>query len=356
MTTPAGLLEALDEPALLVERCGRIRQANRAARRLLGPDRPLSGVPLAELAADPPDEVAAMLRRCAGTGQPLLGALRLRTNEGGVQPCRWRGCRVPAPPDEPPLLLLRFERAAADPFRVLSEKIVALNAEIARNKRFQLELRSALEQKEILLRELHHRVKNNLQMLLGILLIGERGAKLPAAREVIREARLRVEAMALVQRLLYRQGDLSGVDGEGFLRELCAGIERACGRPGIRLEVRPGSAFLGLDAAAAVGLIVNELVTNAYKHAFADRAEGRIAVALAPGNGPAGDLTLTVEDDGCGFAPQNDRAGTGLMLVRGLVGQLGGACRFEPADGTRCVVTLNLRREPGREPAAAAPG
>src|SRR5436305_3700734 len=139
---------------------------------------------------------------------------------------------------------------------------------------------AALEQKATLLRELHHRVKNNLQTLLGILAIAEKGAAAPEAREAIRDARARVEAMAVLQRLLYQRDELASVDGFAFLAELCVTVERAFRRPGIAVRVAPAEVTLDLDVAAAAGLIANELVTNAFKHAFPGRESGEVAVSL----------------------------------------------------------------------------
>src|SRR5690242_12617540 len=212
-------LAALSEPALLLTPSGAVRHANAPALRLLGGrGEALAGRRLAELAADPPDAVATLLRRASGSAQDVPGSLRLRTPDGDERKYRCRGARVGGVGE--PLLLLRLEDAAHDRFRLLTEKIVALNAGIRRSERDRSRLEAALEQKGTLLRELHHRVKNNLQTLLGILAIAEKGAAAPEARDAIRDARARVEAMAVLQRLLYRQDDLASVDGFAFLAEL----------------------------------------------------------------------------------------------------------------------------------------
>ena len=340
-------LAALDEPALLLTPAGAIRHANAPALRLLGGDRgPLAGRRLADLAADPPEAVATLLRRASGSAQGVPGSLRLRTPDDDERKYRCRGARVGGPGE--PLLLLRLEDAAHDRFRLLTEKIVALNAEIRRSERVRSRLEAALEQKGTLLRELHHRVKNNLQTLLGILVIAERGAAVPEARDAIRDARARVEAMAVLQRLLYQQDDLASVDGFAFLAELCATVERAFRRPGIAVRVAPADATLDLDVAAATGLIVNELVTNAFKHAFPDRERGEVTVRLQQGDG-SGDVVLVVEDDGRGLGMEQAE-GTGLTLVRGLARQCGGTCLVEVAGGVRCSVVLRGRPAPEPPP------
>ena len=126
------LLEALDEPAFLLALSGTIRHANAAALWLLGHggDK-LVGCPLSELTVDAPEAVARLLRRYAGSGQSMVGALRVRAKDGSVRKCRCHGCRVGGPPDSAePLLLLRLEGTSHERFAVLTEKIVAINAEI----------------------------------------------------------------------------------------------------------------------------------------------------------------------------------------------------------------------------------
>lgn len=343
------LLAVLDEPALLVTAAGIIRRANAPALRLFGRlGGGIEGRSLAGLTADPPERVSALLRLFSGSRTAVFGSLSLHAGDGAVHRCRCRGGRLGGI-DDPgePLLLLRLEDAARDRSRVLTGKIVALNAEIRRSKLAQQQLEAALRQKDMLLRELHHRVKNNLQVLLGILLLGEQQAKAPEALAAIHDARLRVEAMALLQRLFYQKEDLSGVDAATFLREICAGVARAFHRPGIAVRLVPVEASLPLDLASALGLIVNELLTNAFKHAFPDEKEGEVTVRLERRRADGDDdlLTLVVEDNGRG--PDGaQRSGTGLLLVRGLAQQHGGTCAIEAGSGTRCVVTLRDRRRP----------
>jgi two-component sensor histidine kinase len=339
-------LALLDEPALLLTRSGTVRHANAPARQLLGHDgaNTLVDRPLGALTADAPETLSALLRRFSGSGQAVLGSLQLRTRDGAIRKCRCRGGRLGGPGEEP-LLLLRLEAdASPDRFKLLTEKIVALNAEIRRSQQAQLQLEAMVAQKEMLLRELHHRVKNNLQALLGILLLAEQQAKVLEAKGAIHDARLRVEAMAMLQRLLYQKEELAHVSGATFLQALCAHLERAFHRPGILVRVIPAELAMPLDVASAMGLIVNELLTNAFKHAFPGQEDGEITVQLRrDGDGV---LTLVVEDNGCGPGPM-PTSGTGLLLVRGLAQQHGGTCTVESASGTRCVVTLR-DGHPGR--------
>lgn len=351
-----GLLEALDEPAFLLTSAGIIRDANGAALRLLGQNRErIVGTLMHALAADPPEELDRLLRRFAGSGRSVLGALRAREAGGGTVRLRCRGCRIAGPDGEAePLLLLRLQDSSHERFMALTDRIVALNAEIRRSEHLRLQLQAAVEQTEILLRELHHRVKNNLQTLLGILSMAERKVRLagavagPTAAEVLRDARMRVEAMAVLQRVLYRRESLDGVNSLIFLTDLCSNVERAFRRPGIAVRTLPTDVIISLDVAQVMGLVVSELLANAFKHAFPDREQGEITVNLHEDDGE-GHYVLVVEDDGCGPGARLV-PGTGLSLVQGLVQRHGGSCRIETGRGTRCVVTLRHHRHPRPAP------
>lgn len=153
----------------------------------------------------------------------------------------------------------------------------------------------------------------------------------------------------MLQRLLYAKGDLASVDGVAFLAAVCANVERAFRRPGITVRVQAAAAAVSLDVASALGLIANELLTNAFKHAFPDRERGEVSVGLSQEDGPDGALVLVVADDGRRFGPEQD-VGTGLTLVRGLAQQQGGACPIETASGVRCTVTLRDRQRSRAQP------
>jgi two-component sensor histidine kinase len=330
------LLEALDEPAFLLTQAGLITEANRAALRLLRhPADPVVGRSVGIFLADPPHHVATLLRRSLGSGQVTIGAVSLQAHGAAPVRLRWRSCRYGDV--DGPALLLRLEPADTRRFTTLTEKIVALNAELVRNRRIQHELRTTVAEKEMLLRELNHRVKNNIQMLLGILLLGERRLDDPGAIAILKDVRRRLEAIGVVQRLLYEHASLEGIEGNVFMRDLCASIERGLGRPEIAVEVTDGKVAVSREIASALGLIVNELVTNAFKHAFSPGGRGSIRIGLT-GSGPNG-LQLTVQDTGRGLK-DGGAGGTGLELVRGLAGQLNARVTFESGPGLRCTVSI----------------
>jgi two-component sensor histidine kinase len=343
-------LEALDEPAFLVDRRGAIAQANGAALRFLSMTAgALDGRSLIELAGDRHEAVRLMLQQAASSSGSVVAALSLGAAGGGPPEQLWRGSRLGAPETAEPMLLVRRATAPRESAGSPGEEIAALEDEIGRGEQARRRLEAALAEKETMLRELHHRAKNILQTLLGILSIAESRTGSPVARAAIQDARLRVEVLAVLERLLERRDGREGVEAFALLHDVCESVQRSLGRPEIRLEVAPGQIFVGQHVASALGLIVNELVTNAYKHAFPDRAAGRILVRLSP----IGDsrLVLEVEDDGCGLGAER-ASGTGLTLVRGVVQQCGGSCEMATGRGLRSTVTLPAGSAPALSGAA----
>jgi PAS domain S-box-containing protein len=187
-----------------------------------------------------------------------------------------------------------------------------------------------------LLAELNHRVKNNMQMLYGLLHSAQRDSANQEAREVLADASQRVAAMAAAQQLLYREGHPDGFAIDEFLRSVCAGARHAFGGDEVDLHIEADAGRLCNDAALPLGLILNELVTNAFKHGLKNRKSGKVCVSLLHSQG---DVVLTVQDDGPGFEwHDTGRRSSGLGLVRGLAGQLNGSLSIAAGRGTCCVV------------------
>lgn len=201
--------------------------------------------------------------------------------------------------------------------------------------------RTALREKEVLLRELQHRVKNNLQVISGLLALQARRAPEPASRGALEDARSRVHSIALLYELLHRS-NASGVVVLGdYLREVVRSALHACGREDVAWEVAADGAALPLDATVPCGLIVNELVTNTAKHGFRDREHGRLRVTVG---GAAGEVRIAVEDDGVGLPAGGAPPGRalGFELVRALVGQLDGRLEIGAGPGARIAIAFPL--------------
>jgi two-component sensor histidine kinase len=199
-------------------------------------------------------------------------------------------------------------------------------------------IRSSLREKETLLKEIHHRVKNNLQVIASLLRLQGRYLKDQEARAMFEESQNRVHSISLVHEKLYRAGDLARIDFHDYLLTLTKGLMDGWQGAGFPVEVRVEAlgVQLGVDTAIPCGLIVTELFTNALKHAFPNAASGSIRVAVAAL--PGGSLELTVEDNGIGLPENLDfrRSGTlGLELVGSLARQLGAKIEIARSPGAQ---------------------
>jgi PAS domain S-box-containing protein len=219
--------------------------------------------------------------------------------------------------------------------------------DVTERKRAEDQLRASLQEKVVLLREVHHRVKNNLQLVSSLLALQASAIKDRAVKGALTESQNRVRAMALVHENLYRSRDLSSVRIAPHLEGLCTQLWRSYGvdPSRIALEVRIADLTVDLDLALRCGLIVNELVSNALKHAFPSARTGRVTVQLD--HSPNGWYALGISDDGVGLPPgfEPGRADTlGLQLVADLTEQLNGTLALSRDGGT--AVTVRFPQAP----------
>ncbi|MGQ9583462.1 MAG: PAS domain S-box protein [Thermoplasmatota archaeon] len=204
--------------------------------------------------------------------------------------------------------------------------------DITRTFEAEERLKASLSEKEALLKEIHHRVKNNLQVIISLLSLQSRTVRDETALSAFRESQDRVAAMALVHESLYRSSDLARIDFAQYVRDFVTTLVRSQGiEPDvISLRIKVENIHLPIDAAVPCGLIINELVTNCIKHAFPDGRRGEIAIELHRlGDGR---LRLRVSDNGTGLREGLDirSAGTlGLQIVSTLAEQLQGSLEAE---------------------------
>jgi two-component sensor histidine kinase/CheY-like chemotaxis protein len=200
-----------------------------------------------------------------------------------------------------------------------------LRREVAERRAVEKALRTSLAEKEVLLKEVHHRVKNNLQIVSSLLSL--QSLKFDdALAGAFMDSQARVRAMALVHEKLYRSGDLSRIDFPDYLRQLSTFLLQAY-RPkdkAVASDIQCRDLCLPVDFAIPCGLIVNELFTNSLKHAFTGRTSGIIRLRASQDGSQA---HLVVEDDGVGFPPDfvmEEAESLGLQLVTNLTHQLSG--------------------------------
>lgn len=198
------------------------------------------------------------------------------------------------------------------------------------------ELSGAVAEREQLLKEVHHRVKNNMQIISSLIRMQERVGTSPD--ETIR----RVQAMALVHDLIYTQGEFAGVDLSAYAVRLVETL-RAGPAHGIAFSLDLGPVSVALDRAMPFALVLSEVVTNAVRHAFKER-RGTITIALSEAEGSA---KLRVHDDGFGFNPEVDGRGFGLKLVQSLAQQLDATFSFDRHQGTTFAMTFPVTTPQG---------
>jgi two-component sensor histidine kinase len=207
--------------------------------------------------------------------------------------------------------------------------------------RLQAELQKRVERRTAWLAEVHHRVKNNLQIISSLLMLQAEKLSNAADKAVFDECRDRIYSMARLHEQLYSNGESSDLDFAAHLREMAEMLVRSHTPKGcnLALDVHADPVAVDLDTAVTLGLIANELLLNALKHGFNGRPAGKVTVELYEGNCNQ----MTVRDDGYGLPPGFDarkNAGLGLELVLGMTSQIRGEAKIEndPAGGTRTTI------------------
>ena len=226
--------------------------------------------------------------------------------------------------------------------------VLASIVDITERRRAQQVLEQALLEKTVLLNEVHHRVKNNLQVISSLLNLQASNVDDPHVKDILNESQNRVRAMALTHQLLYERKDFSRMDLGDYLdrlAQLLLGAYRGgAGRIDLKL-IRPDKpVYLDLERAIPCGLLVSELVTNAFKHGFPEQRRGEILIDLAADE--AGEARLTVADDGIGLPEGFDLAtvkSLGLQLVPLLVDQLHGTLELPVGSDTRFSIRFSMQ-------------
>ncbi|GGC68295.1 hypothetical protein GCM10011504_52830 [Siccirubricoccus deserti] len=215
-----------------------------------------------------------------------------------------------------------------------------------------LDLSRAIAEKDVLLKEVHHRVKNNLQVVAALLQLRAKQTSDPAGREAFAETLRRIKAMSLVHEALYGGADTSGIDFAAYLGSLASATATSFGMAGqVAVEVAPAQGLVDLNTAVPLGLAAAEAIANAFKHAFPNGRRGIVRIAFrAPTDATDGELT--VRDDGIGIAGPlaPSPRGAGLSLAEALARQIGGRISISPGcdGGTECRLTFSGPNSGGR--------
>jgi PAS domain S-box-containing protein len=207
--------------------------------------------------------------------------------------------------------------------------------DISQRKLAEEKIQKSLEEKENLLREVHHRVKNNLQIVSSLLNLQSYQVKDENDKELFQISQARLKSMALIHEKLYRSSDLSSINFREYSKHLASELLTNYGAINIDLIVDVEDITLNIDTSVPCGLIINELVSNSLKYAFPDGRNGKISITLKTDNNG---YMLTISDDGIGFPEDLDFRNTdslGLQLVNSLVKQIEGEIRLDRSNGTK---------------------
>lgn len=321
------LLEALPDAVVITDTDGRIVLVNRQAEKIFGYNRnDLLGHPVEILLPERFMEMhvghraryfSAPYTRQMGTSRDLIG----RRREGTEFPV------------EISLSPLETEEGLL---------VIATVHDITERKQAEETIKASLKEKEVLLREVYHRVKNNLQVIASLLNLQAASLKDPQAAMMFRESQNRVRAMALVHEKLYQSQNLANINFTDYIKSLVMSLLRSYGFlvDAIAVNIVVENVSLSLDTAVPCGLLINELVSNALKHAFprldpSKGGKGELAIRLRP----LGQDTyeLIVRDNGIGMPPKVDMAHPetfGLKLIAMLAKQLRGTLECRRNGGT----------------------
>ena len=215
---------------------------------------------------------------------------------------------------------------------------VAVFEDITERKEYERQLEESIKEKEVLLKEVHHRVKNNMQVISSILNLQSSYISDENALGILRESQDRIKSMSFVHESLYQSNTLSEVNFAEYIQNITRNLYHSYGRPegGINLDFDLEEIYLNLDTSIPCGLIINEVVSNSLKYAFQGREKGVIRVEM--GKLSDGKLKLIVSDDGIGLPADFDienAESLGLQLVTTLVTQVSGELEIDVSSGTK---------------------
>ncbi|MCX6564971.1 MAG: PAS domain S-box protein [Candidatus Aminicenantes bacterium] len=311
--------------AILVVQDGLLKFVNRTATQMIGyPEMERISRPFPEFIH--PDDREMVVdnyrKRIAGETAQARYAFRLLTRDGGV---RWV---------EIGAVLIDWEGRPA-----------SLNflTDVTDRHKGEESIQASLREKEVMLREIHHRVKNNMQVISSLFNLQAGKTANPECREILKEGQTRLRAMSLVHEKLYQSSNLSKIDLAVYIQSLADHLFNVylTDSNRIRLETDFEEVPLNINSAVPCGLILNELISNSLKHAFPEGRKGLIRIGLKRGSDDT--IIIRVADDGIGFPKDLDfrrSESLGLQITNLLVGQLEGTIELDRTNGTAFIVTF----------------
>jgi PAS domain S-box-containing protein len=231
-------------------------------------------------------------------------------------------------------------RAVYDRSGLLKE-YQSVGRDITELKKAEAELKKSIKEKEVLLREVHHRVKNNFEIISSLLDMSSMHTENLETQNLLADARARIHTMALIHTQLYQSDRFDQIDMKIHIQELMNHLSHAYAdiKKKISSMIESSGVYLSINQAVPCALVLNELIANAFKHAFIEKGQGTVQVSIK--NSTEDTVLLKVKDDGVGISEGfdlNSSTGLGLKLVRHLVAQLKGEMHFNHDDGTEVCI------------------
>lgn len=316
------VLNTTEDGFWVVDPDRRLAEANRAYAEMTGYTiEELSRLRIEDIdAVEQPEETAARLEKLFQTGHDRFET-RHRRKDGSLFDV------------EVSVSLLREQ-----------DRMVCFCRDITERKRVEAEMARELEEKRTLLREVHHRIKNNIASIESLLLLQADRAEAPEVNQALKDAAARVDSMYQLYRNMLNAGDYAELEAGDYLGNLAESIIRFfSGSVDVTLIRNLAEKVLETNTVFSLGIILNELLTNSVKYAFRDRESGRITVSF---RGEGSEMVLEIRDDGAGLPQDFDiesSAGFGLGLVRMLCRQIKGSLDFQTDGGTVAVIRFPVK-------------
>jgi len=238
----------------------------------------------------------------------------------------------------------KFVEVTGKPIKLGDDQLAiqAIYRDISVRKKHEQQIMRDLEEKEVLLKEVHHRVKNNMQVISSMLKLQSRHIDDKKALELFKNSQDRVKSMALIHERIYNSPDLASVNFEEYVQNLAHNlfISRRISSNKVVLDMNIKNVTVNMNKAVPLGLIINELISNALKHAFPNERKGKLTVSIKKKKDK---FELIVADDGIGYAKDLNLKtpdSLGMQLVLALTEQLRGTIDFKRAGGTKVIITF----------------
>ena len=323
------VINSLDGEVIVIDRAGQVVFVNDRAIETLG------AVPDKNRISDffEGGQGGERLRRIAQTSIWAPVNFTLKSGPMRGMELKFRGCGFREKGAQESQVLLVADRHRDQGFTQLRKLIRDLNRDLAERQQTANRLQGALVSEERMHTELIHRVKNNLSLLSALISTRRNTSQSEEARTALQDLEHRVQAIASVHEILDRAGAIEMVPVADLIRSLCHYLESSIMPPNVQIENDLAEIALHVDDATPLSLMVNELITNALKHAFPDDKPGRVHIKLLRNGHDK--LEVGVRDNGKGMNAARDGAGSGSRIVRALAGQMRGELSHESdGDGT----------------------